>query len=86
MNDDELLAARATLNELDTEAASLRSVIHEGIDTAKAINAQVKERQAKLRAVEQRTGPLRQAIKAALNAKAEAARLAAVEAANAAKE
>jgi hypothetical protein len=80
MNDTELSAAQATLNELDTEAASLRNGIKDGIEAARAINAKVRQGQAQLTSIETRAGSLRQAVKVALNAKAEAARLAAIEA------
>jgi chromosome segregation ATPase len=73
MTADELTAAKAELNELDTTAADLRRAVDEGIAAARAINAKVRECQQKLRPLEERGNAIRAALKK--HEQAEAARL-----------
>lgn len=55
--------ALSRLNDLETQSASLRESIHEGIVGARDINNRVRQAQAQQRSIDSQANELRQAIK-----------------------
>lgn len=62
MTADELTAAQAKLNELETDEATTRQAVHDAIEGARKLNNAARVGQAKLRSIDEAKGPLRAAI------------------------
>lgn len=80
MAPEELTAALAKINALETEAADVRASVHEAIEQARKLNDATRQGQAKLRAIDAMIRPLREAVAAHREAESIARKRAAEEA------
>lgn len=62
MTQDELAAAKAKLNEIDTEANAMRQSVHDAIEAARKMNDATRAGQAKLKALAAAREPIMVAI------------------------
>jgi hypothetical protein len=63
MTPEQLQDAQSRLSEIETEANAMRTTEREAIDSARAINTQVRALQAKIRAADSQAIQLRAAIR-----------------------